>query len=233
MEPVAQRCFRWFEIAIPTGVDPTQLERSFAAAFVDAAQPGVEFRWLRADAASTAMLLIEAETQAQLDECSRAPLRAWLDDQGWAEPPTTTRRGVVTVVAGPGPGPGPGQRSSSSVQANAARACDDPVARFAAQVRASGRVWGLYHETWARSAAAGGREALPFWSRRDEAAACVRGEWSEYAARAVELGDFIAQWLVGMAEDSIVVILGATGPGDGGQFDPRALAVRLSTRDSD
>ena len=70
-----------------------------------------------------------------------------------------------------------------------------------------GKVWSLYKDRWARVEVDTGQEALPFWSTREAAAKCVAADWTHYRPRAVELDEFIAQWLSGMVEDEIVVVL--------------------------
>ena len=79
--------------------------------------------------------------------------------------------------------------------------------RFALEVAASGMVWGLYGDTWARSPAAGEAEALPFWSSAGQAARCSTGAWEGFVPRAIERDAFVEQWLAGMDEDGIVAVL--------------------------
>ena len=74
--------------------------------------------------------------------------------------------------------------------------------RFVLEVAASGMVWGLYGDTWARSPAAGGAEALPFWSSAGQAARCSTGAWEGFVPRAIERDAFVEQWLAGMDEDA-------------------------------
>lgn len=91
----------------------------------------------------------------------------------------------------------------------------DVLEDFVGAVVGSGTVWGLYGKTWARSDAAGDREALPLWADPVAAARCIGGAWSGFAPRAIEIGAFREQWLTGMEEDGIVAVLGATRGDDG------------------
>lgn len=98
---------------------------------------------------------------------------------------------------------------------------------FIASVAASSVVWGLYGKTWARSDAAGDREALPLWADPVAAARCIAGAWSGFAPRAIELSAFREQWLTGMDEDGIVAVLGPTPDHPGTIVPPGELIAAL------
>ncbi len=91
----------------------------------------------------------------------------------------------------------------------------DRLAHLANEAAESGALWGLYDETWARSPAASGAEALPFWPTLESAARCIDGDWASYSPRRIALEPFLGQWLTGMQEDGIVAVVSPT-PNDPG-----------------
>jgi hypothetical protein len=109
---------------------------------------------------------------------------------------------------------------------------ESPMDAFVAAVVASSVVWGLYGKTWARSDAAGGREALPLWSDPVAAARCIGGAWTGFAPRAIELPAFREQWLTGMDEDGIVAVLTPTPDHAGTIVTPVELIAALNAIDS-
>ena len=71
---------------------------------------------------------------------------------------------------------------------------------FVRKVADTQEVWGLHHDGWA-TAQAGGKVAIPFWPEAAFAQACASGEWEHFQPRAIALDDFLAKWLLGMANN--------------------------------
>ena len=73
-------------------------------------------------------------------------------------------------------------------------------AYFVRKVADMQEVWGLHHDGWA-TAQACGKVAIPFWPEAAFAQACASGEWEHFQPRAIALDDFLAKWLLGMANN--------------------------------
>lgn len=103
--------------------------------------------------------------------------------------------------------------------------------RFIEDVLESGQVWGLQSdEGWVvvDSTEFEDSEVMPFWS--DEAYAkshCV-GEWEEFKPVAMDVDEFIEEWLVGMAEDGILVGPNWNDDLEGVEVEPEEIAEKLS-----
>jgi len=67
-------------------------------------------------------------------------------------------------------------------------------------------VWGLRNEGgWVTVGDDCGNSALPFWPHPEYAAACVTGEWADNAPTAVDIHEFVDQWLPNLATDGVIV----------------------------
>lgn len=103
--------------------------------------------------------------------------------------------------------------------------------RFIEDSLESGQVWGLQSEEgWVvvDSTEFEDSEVMPFWS--DEAFAkshCV-GEWAEFKPVAMDLEEFVEDWLAGMAEDGILVGPNWNDDLEGLEVEPDELAEKLS-----
>ncbi len=103
--------------------------------------------------------------------------------------------------------------------------------RFIESILESGQVWGLQSEEgWVvvDSTEFEESEVMPFWS--DEAYAknhCV-GEWAEFRPVAMDLEEFVEDWLVGMAEDGILVGPNWNDDLEGLEVEPEEVAQQLS-----
>lgn len=159
------------------------------------------------------VLVVAAADADALAQISAAKIEPWLAELDLVAPPSTTCGEVVY-----------GHRAHTEDEPvdDTAR-CD----RFVHEVTASGTVWGLYGETWARTDAAGEREALPLWPTREHAARCVRGPWETFAPRAIALAKFLEQWLGGMDEDGIAAVVMPTPTHPGVIVEPGVLAAAL------
>lgn len=164
---------------------------------------------------TTAWLFVTTSDPDHVQRWEDAVVSPWLAASALASPPTTTDTDVVW--SGPTPDDGPPLADA------------ELVARFVAEVTHTGRVWGLYGETWARADPDTPGEVLPFWSNRAAAARCVRGAWLDFIPRAVELEEFISQWLSGMVEDRIAVVISPRPSHRGALFDPAKLSEALVT----
>lgn len=188
------------------------LERALAVSTsIDALQ------LLRIDA-HTGVLVLVAADEGALARASAELVDPWLAAQGLATT-ALAREGELVLehrrVAADDDGQDEAQR----------------LALFVRTVTASGTLWGLRAKTWARSAAAGEREALALWSTRASATRCIDGAWADFVAAPIDLDAFVEQWLPGMAEDGIVAVLMATPTRAGVIVEPRALAGSLTARD--
>lgn len=65
-------------------------------------------------------------------------------------------------------------------------------------------VWGLYNDGWATTTDENKRILIPFWPRQEFAEACAIDEWQSYVATAIDLEEFINEWLPGMKDDGIL-----------------------------
>jgi hypothetical protein len=64
-------------------------------------------------------------------------------------------------------------------------------------------VWGLYKEGWATGQDEEGNTLIPFFPKKEFAEDCARNEWSGFKAEAIELDEFMNEWLVGMKTDGV------------------------------
>jgi len=102
--------------------------------------------------------------------------------------------------------------------------------RFIEDIQESGQVWGLQSEEgWVvvDSTEFEESEVMPFWS--DEAYAknhCV-GEWEEFKPVAMDLEEFVEDWLAGMIEDGILVGPNWNDDLEGMEVEPEEIAERL------
>jgi len=64
-------------------------------------------------------------------------------------------------------------------------------------------VWGLYNDGWATALDLEGNQLIPFFPKKDFAASCAKNEWAGYKPKAIDLTEFINDWLFGMSKDGI------------------------------
>lgn len=103
--------------------------------------------------------------------------------------------------------------------------------RFIEDILESGQVWGLQSdEGWVvvDSTEFEESEVMPFWSEEAYAKAHCVGEWSEFKPVAMDLEEFVEDWLAGMAEDGILVGPNWNNELEGLEVEPEELAQRLS-----
>lgn len=108
--------------------------------------------------------------------------------------------------------------------------------RFIEGILESNQVWGLQSEDgWVvvDSTEFEDSEVMPFWSEEDFARHHCAGEWSEFKPAAMELDEFIEDWLVGMAEDGILVGPNWNADLEGLEVEPEELAQKLTEEPDD
>jgi hypothetical protein len=65
-------------------------------------------------------------------------------------------------------------------------------------------VWGLRDEAgWVASADSEGNSSFPVWPHPRYAAACADREWAGNAPAAIDVHEFVAEWLPAMASDNV------------------------------
>jgi len=80
--------------------------------------------------------------------------------------------------------------------------------RFIVETIAQGGLWGLQGpEGWAlcSSEKYEGTDVMPFWSQEEFARLHCQDDWKSYQPVAIELGEFLEDWLPGMHEDVVLV----------------------------
>ena len=86
---------------------------------------------------------------------------------------------------------------------------------FVKNVVDSEKVWGLWKDGWALMAGDGERMALALWPAPEYADLHRNGEWADYLAREVSLGDLMAQLLPAMKASDVVPAVFPTPAGKG------------------
>lgn len=103
--------------------------------------------------------------------------------------------------------------------------------RFIEHVQESGQVWGLQSdEGWVivDSTEYEETEVMPFWSEESYAREHCVGEWEDFEPVAMDLSEFLEDWLVGMAEDGVLVGPNWNSELEGLEVEPEDIARLLS-----
>lgn len=104
--------------------------------------------------------------------------------------------------------------------------------RFLERISNSKLVWGLRHPQsgWAtcQSNNIENTDVLLFWSDRAYAKRCCKGEWEVFIPTAIELDEFINNWLQGMCKDGVLVGPNWDGNLIGCEVEPGEVARRLT-----
>lgn len=98
--------------------------------------------------------------------------------------------------------------------------------RFIIEAIEGGCVWGLEGpEGWAlcESEKYQGTDVMPFWSQEDAALLHCQDDWKNYKPLAVELGEFLEDWLTGMHEDVVLVGINWDAELEGVEIEPLDL----------
>lgn len=105
--------------------------------------------------------------------------------------------------------------------------------RFVEEIVNTGKVWGLKTaEGWANTPSAVYEDAhvLPFWSDMELAQAVAIEDWADYKPQAINLVEFLENWLIGMDDDG--TIAGTNWDTDmvGTETEPLELALQIVQR---
>ena len=98
--------------------------------------------------------------------------------------------------------------------------------RFIVEAIAGGCVWGLQGpEGWALcvSEKYEGTDVMPFWSQEEAAKIHCQDDWKNYQPLAIELGEFLEDWLTGMHEDVVLVGINWDEDLEGVEIEPLDL----------
>jgi hypothetical protein len=74
---------------------------------------------------------------------------------------------------------------------------------FIKKVADSGLIWALYKDGWALAGDHDGQELLPFWPAKEYADLCAKGIWEGYEAEALDVHDFLDEYLDELKADNI------------------------------
>lgn len=100
------------------------------------------------------------------------------------------------------------------------------IDRFIVEAMENGCVWGLQSEEgWALCASEDydDVDVMPLWSQETFARHHCRDEWADYTPVAIELEEFLEDWLPGMHEDVLLVGVNWNDELEGGEMEPLDL----------
>lgn len=103
--------------------------------------------------------------------------------------------------------------------------------RFIEHLQESGQVWGLKSpDGWVvvDSTEFEDAEVMPFWSEEAYARQHCVDEWKDFKPVAMDLEEFVEDWLVGMTEDGVLVGPNWNAELDGLEIEPVEIAKLLS-----
>ena len=104
--------------------------------------------------------------------------------------------------------------------------------RFIVEAIEFGCVWGLQGpEGWALcgSEKYETTDVMPFWSQEDFARVHCQEDWKDYEPVAIELEEFLEDWLTGMHEDVILVGINWDQELEGIEMEPLDLLEEFDT----
>lgn len=103
---------------------------------------------------------------------------------------------------------------------------DENLDRFIVEAMAQGCVWGLQgSEGWALCGSENHDEVdvIPFWSQEAFASVHCKDDWSGYAPVAIELEEFLEDWLPGMHDDVMLLGINWNADLEGDEIEPLDL----------
>ena len=101
-------------------------------------------------------------------------------------------------------------------------------AHFIKRVADSGLVWGLRNASgWVSAADDFGRMGFPVWPHADYAAACATGEWADTLPKAMNVDEFVDDWLPDMDANGVPIIIFPTATMRGVMMNAQDLAELL------
>lgn len=96
--------------------------------------------------------------------------------------------------------------------------------RMVVECLENGCVWGLQdaEENWALVGSTDNEsiDVIPFWSDRELAQALCNGDWDIYKPVAIEMEEFLDDWLPGMHADVLMVGINWNEDLDGQEMEP-------------
>jgi hypothetical protein len=104
---------------------------------------------------------------------------------------------------------------------------------FVEKVAATKLVWGLKSKTgWANAESASNKsiDVIPFWSERGFAKTSARDDWKAYSPAEIQLGDFLENWCMGMAENETLAGINWDANMMGKEIDPLQIALDILNR---
>ncbi|ACE85945.1 DUF2750 domain-containing protein [Cellvibrio japonicus] len=113
---------------------------------------------------------------------------------------------------------------------------DENLDRFIVEALERGCVWGLQgSEGWALCASEehDDMDVMPFWSQESFARVHCVDDWAGYTPAAIDLGEFLEEWLPGMHEDLLLVGVNWNQELDGDEMEPIDLLEEFETEMGD
>ncbi|WP_413663458.1 DUF2750 domain-containing protein [Microbulbifer sp. CNSA002] len=107
---------------------------------------------------------------------------------------------------------------------------EDNCARFLPEAVGQGCVWALQGEegfALCESEKRADTDVMPFWSQREFAQDHCEGDWADYEAVAIDLEEFMDDWLTGMHEDVLLVGINWNAELEGVEMEPLDLLEQL------
>ncbi|WP_237057113.1 DUF2750 domain-containing protein [Microbulbifer sediminum] len=107
---------------------------------------------------------------------------------------------------------------------------EDNCARFLPEAAAQGCVWALEGEEGFALCASEKypeTDVMPFWSQREFAEGHISGDWAGYRVVAIDLEEFMDDWLTGMHDDVLLVGINWNSELEGIELEPLDLLEQL------
>ncbi|MFC6633157.1 DUF2750 domain-containing protein [Microbulbifer taiwanensis] len=107
---------------------------------------------------------------------------------------------------------------------------EDNCARFLPESAEQGCVWALEGDegfALCESEKYPQTEVMPFWSQREFAEVHADGDWGDYKVVAIDLEEFMDDWLTGMHDDVLLVGINWNGELEGIELEPLDLLEQL------
>ncbi|AOS95857.1 hypothetical protein AUP74_00386 [Microbulbifer aggregans] len=107
---------------------------------------------------------------------------------------------------------------------------EENCARFLPESAAQGCVWALEGDEGFALCASEKypqTDVMPFWSQREFAERHVDGEWQGYRVVAIDLEEFMDDWLTGMHDDVLLVGINWNAELEGIELEPLDLLEQL------
>lgn len=103
---------------------------------------------------------------------------------------------------------------------------DENIDRFIVEALENGCVWGLQGDQgWALcdSETRDDTDVMPLWSQESFARLHCQDDWKDYSPVAIELEEFLEDWLTGMHEDVLLVGVNWNASMEGEELEPLDL----------